>query len=214
VQFIRTLNRMNSALNNMEDDRAMMLAGISHDLRTPVTRIQLALEMIGGDFDADLKTRVLTNLAEIESGLNQCLYFARNIEDETPKLVDLNDLARLCAASYKANGHDITLDLCDEAQTLMRPFAMQRLLKNLIDNAIKYANNEITIATQRTDGKLILSVLDRGAGIADADIEKLRRPFMRADIARADAKGYGLGLAIVDKIVEAHQAKISFFWSG
>jgi two-component system, OmpR family, osmolarity sensor histidine kinase EnvZ len=104
----------------------------------------------------------------------------------------------------------MTLDLCDEAQTLMRPFAMQRLLKNLIDNAIKYANNEITIATQRTNGKLILSVLDRGAGIADADIEKLRRPFKRADIARADAKGYGLGLAIVYKIVEAHQAKISF----
>ncbi len=210
VAFIHALNRMNADLKQMEADRALMLAGISHDLRTPVTRIQLALEMIGGDFDRALKNRVLANLAEIEGGLKQCLDFACDAADEPVQRADLNDLARLCAAGYQDNGHPVALDLCEEAEALVRPFAIERLLKNLLDNAIKYANQGITIVTARRSGQLCLSVLDRGAGIAETEIDKLRRPFARADLSRGGSVGYGLGLAIVDKIVETHQARIDF----
>ncbi len=209
VTFIHALNRMNADLKQMEADRTLMLAGISHDLRTPITRIQLALEMIGGDFDKDLKNRIVANLAEIEGGLRQCLDFARDSADEPCQIADLNDLARLCAASYKTNGYHISLDLCEEAEAEIRPFGIERLLKNLLDNAIKYANNGITIATRHDNGQLHLSVLDRGEGLSESDIEKLRRPFARADTARGSV-GYGLGLAIVDNIVQAHQAKIDF----
>ena len=80
----------------------------------------------------------------------------------------------------------------------------------MLDNAIKYANKDITIATARQSGQLCLSVLDRGAGIAETEIDKLRRPFARADLSRGGSVGYGLGLAIVDKIVETHQARIDF----
>jgi len=210
VAFIHALNRMNADLKQMDADRTLMLAGISHDLRTPITRIQLAMEMIGGDFDSALKNRVLANLGEIEGGLKQCLDFARDAADEPPQIADLNDLARLCAANYRANGYTIGLDLCEEADALIRPFAIERLLKNLLENAIKYANKDITIATGNCGQKLYLSVLDRGAGIAGSDIENLRRPFARADTSRGSSVGYGLGLAIVDKIVEVHQAKIEF----
>ncbi|POZ53885.1 two-component sensor histidine kinase [Methylovulum psychrotolerans] len=209
IAFIHALNRMSTDLSAMEADRNLMLAGISHDLRTPITRIQLAIEMIGGDFDSALKNRVLANLTEIESGLKQCLDFAYDSANEPMQYVDLNDLALLCAANYKANGYPIGLALCEEAEVWVRPFAIERLLKNLLDNAIKYANKDITIATDHQDGVLYLRVLDRGAGISTADIDKLRRPFARADTARGSV-GYGLGLAIVDKIIETHQAAIDF----
>ena len=214
VSFIHALNRMNADLSAMEAERTLMLAGISHDLRTPITRIQLALEMIGGDFDSALKNQVFDNLAEIENGLTQCLDFARDTADEPKRLADLNDLATLCAASYKAHGHRIGLDLCEDAQAFIRPFAIERLLKNLLDNAIKYADKDIVIATTRNHNELCLSVLDRGPGIAQADIDNLRRPFARANKARSGKAGYGLGLAIIDKIVESHQAQHCVFATG
>jgi len=137
------------------------------------------------------------------------LDFARDSADEPCQIADLNDLARLCAASYKTNGYHISLDLCEEAEAEIRPFGIERLLKNLLDNAIKYANKDITIATRHNNGQLHLSVLDRGEGLAEREIEKLRRPFARADTARGSV-GYGLGMAIVDNIVQAHQAKRDF----
>lgn len=210
VTLIRSINRMNSDLSKIEDDRAMMLAGISHDLRTPITRIQLAVELIGGDFDKELKCKVFANLSEIENGLTQCLDYARNNSDEMLKLIDLNDLARLCASNYRANGHEISLNLCEEAQLMARPFAMERLLKNLLDNAVKYANKDISICTLHEQNLLHISVLDRGDGISKEDITQLRRPFTRASTSRGGKSGYGLGLAIVDKIVESHQASIAY----
>ncbi len=210
VAFIRALNRMNGDLKQLETDRNLMLAGISHDLRTPITRIQLAMEMLGGDFDHDMKRRVLANLAEIEGGLTQCLDYARDAADEPLQRADLNELARLCAMSYKANGHQLGLDLCDEAETQVRPLAMERLLRNLLDNAFKYAGEAVVVATRKRDDAVYLSVLDRGPGLSAAELEHLRRPFTRAALARNGPSGYGLGLAIVDKIVEAHRARIDF----
>ncbi|WP_052700467.1 ATP-binding protein [Methylocucumis oryzae] len=210
IAFIRALNRMNTDLKQLEADRNLMLAGISHDLRTPITRIQLALEMLGGDFDTDMKNRILANLAEIEGGLRQCLDFARDAGDEPTQSADLNELAHLCAASYKANGFEIALDLCEEAETVIRPFAMERLVRNLLDNAIKYAGVGIALATRIDGDTLYLSVLDRGKGIKNEDLEVLRRPFTRANAARGGTSGYGLGLAIVDKIIEAHKAHIEY----
>ena len=210
VAFIRALNRMNADLKKIEEDRALMLAGISHDLRTPITRIQLALEMIGGDFDAGLKKRVIANLDEIENGLTQCLDFARNIDDEPIELIDLNELARLTAAKYKINGYEISLNLCDSAQVRARPFAIERLLKNLVDNAVKYADKDISMTTEHHNNLTILSVKDRGKGIEAGDLELLRRPFFRKNEARTNAAGFGLGLAIIDKIIEAHDAEIRY----
>lgn len=210
ITLIRALNRMNDDLKQLDTDRNLMLAGISHDLRTPITRIKLALEMLGGDFDDNMKNRVIANLNEIENGLAQCLDYARNPHDEPRQVADLNELARLCAASYKANGHRLGLDLCDEAEALIHPLAIERLLRNLLDNAFKYAGNEVVVTTRKQSDKLYLSVSDRGPGLSAAELANLRRPFTRGSFARSGPSGYGLGLAIVDKIVIAHRARIDF----
>lgn len=210
VSLIRALNRMQADLKQLDADRNLMLAGISHDLRTPITRIQLALEMLGGDFDRDMKARISANLTEIEDGLAQCLDYARDATDEPLRLADLNELARLCAASYKSNGHWLGLDLCDDADAPMRPLAMERLLRNLLDNAFKYAGEDVIVATRRQAQAVYLSVLDRGPGLSATELDTLRRPFTRAALARNGPSGYGLGLAIVDRIVEAHGARIDF----
>jgi two-component system osmolarity sensor histidine kinase EnvZ len=194
-------NRMASSLETMERDRAMVLAGISHDLRTPLSRLRLALEMSGASPAA--AEAIEADVEEIDAIIGQFLDFARG-EDEAKQEHDLRGVLEDLAEHYTRLGKKLVFDRNDY---LVFPFArmgVRRAIGNLIDNALRYAGEPIEVTSFRQDGHAVIEVRDRGPGIPRGEAERLKRPFTRLDRARGSHGGSGLGLAIVDRVARAH----------
>jgi two-component system osmolarity sensor histidine kinase EnvZ len=189
----------------MERERAMVLAGISHDLRTPLSRMRLALEMSGATKDemrADLGAMV-TDIEEIDAIIGQFLDFARGVNEEK-KRQDLTELMDEVAEHYARLGTNISLK---SNGTLPLPFArmaVRRAVSNLVDNARRYGREPIEIELEKRNGMALIEVRDRGPGIPAHEAERLKRPFTRLDAARSGPAGAGLGLAIVERVARAH----------
>ena len=199
---IHAFNRMSAELARLDEERALILAGISHDLRTPLTRLRLAAEM-GAD-DA-LREDMSADIAEMDQIIGQFLDFARDTAGEPPEPTDLNAVLRHLAAALQKRGKDIVLHLGDLPLCRLRPLGMRRLAANLIDNALRHGGEQaVEVVTRREGGQLVLEVLDRGPGIPPGAAERLMRPFVRLEGARTDAGGAGLGLAIVARIARDH----------
>ncbi len=205
-------NRMAHDLDSMDADRRMMLAGVSHDLRTPVTRLRLALEVAGKDIDAQTRERMEANLRELDNSLSQFLDFARSERDEAVVETDLFDIANECVATYEAQGHSIALFGTHGTRVPVRPLALMRALTNLVDNSLKYSAGEIEIEVARASNTndAMLAVRDRGAALQSTDFERLRKPFARMNESRGGPTGTGLGLAIVERIANLHNAALTF----
>ncbi len=200
-------NQMRDDLKRLDQERATFLAGVSHDVRTPLSRLRLGLEMLPADptTRADLER----DIEDINAVIDQFMDFARDDAAENLETVDLNLLVQGAAERAQRDGVTIRLELTDEARLRMRPLALKRLLANLIDNARKHAGGEITVRTARMGDMIVLSVLDRGPGIPPGEVERLKQPFTRLDSARSGQSGAGLGLAIVDRIAAAHRGKFA-----
>jgi two-component system osmolarity sensor histidine kinase EnvZ len=201
----RGFNTMLSNLRQIERDRAVLLAGISHDLRTPLARLRLGIELT----DADPATRqgMVADIEEMDRVIGQFLDFARGEQGATLETRDLNALAHGVAERYANNGRDVRFAPGAVSPFPMRATAIARLLGNLIDNALAYGAPPVEVRTAASPGAAIIEVADRGPGIDAADVERLKRPFTRASDARArddGAPGAGLGLAIVDRIARLH----------
>lgn len=204
---IRTLahafNQMADDVRRAADDRALLLAGVSHDLRTPLSRIRLGLEMVEGG-DQLLKQGMLEDIEDIDSIIGQFLDFARASGDQSQKSeCDLNGLVSSVVERYQRQGKSITAQLGALPSLNINAASMQRLIVNLIDNALRHGRPDVEIETAHTGTHARLSVLDRGPGIPDADAERMLQPFTRLNHARSTS-GSGLGLAIVDRIVQQH----------
>lgn len=208
----RAFNRMSRNLAQQEADRALILAGISHDLRTPLARLRLGIEMS----DADDLTRegMESDIEEMDRIIGQFLEFARHDDpSRSPESAQAIDLAALVAAvgePYLKRGMPLTIRLSDTPQIAGREQALRRVLANLIDNALRYAGEEqpIEVTLDVVGEQVRLAVLDRGPGIPPDQVERMKRPFTRLEAARSDAKGSGLGLAIVDRIVRGHGGEL------
>jgi two-component system osmolarity sensor histidine kinase EnvZ len=199
---IHAFNRMSEDLARLDEDRALILAGISHDLRTPLARLRLAAEMSA---DAATREDMATDIAEMDKIISQFLDFARDAEGEPPEPTDLNAVVRHVAEPLQKRGAALLLKLGDLPTARLRPLGMLRLVANLINNALRYGGERaVEVATRRNDGALVLEVMDRGPGIPPEEAERLRRPFTRLESARTNAGGAGLGLAIVERIVRSH----------
>ena len=194
-------NRMAGDLAAMERERAMVLAGISHDLRTPLSRLRLAIEMSGTD--KETAAGMGMDVEEMDKVIGQFLAFARG-EDEAPVEGDLNALIAEIAESYRKRDQAISFVPGDVASLRFAPMAIRRALTNLIDNASRYAGGAIEIRTRRDGVKVLIEVMDRGPGVPAGDLERMKQPFTRLNEARSGAGGAGLGLAIVDRIARAH----------
>jgi two-component system, OmpR family, osmolarity sensor histidine kinase EnvZ len=212
VELKAAFNRMVSDLDRADADRRLMLAGVSHDLRTPVTRLRLALELMHSKPSDELKARMESNLDELDAALTQFLDFARDERDEAMIHADLRDIARECVANYEAQGTTIALELGDAAAPVRcRPQALTRALRNLIDNALKYSQGGVTLLVrpQQGDQGAVLLVRDEGEPLHEADLARLRQPFTRRQDARSGGPaGTGLGLAIVERIAALHDAQL------
>lgn len=202
-------NRMTASLRQLEQDRAVLLAGVSHDLRTPLARLRLGIEMGAGD--EALRAGMAEDIDEMDRIIGQFLEFARGSEDAAPELADPTPIVRAAVDRYVRAGRDVRLVAGAVPPVPLRPTAWARLVANLVDNALAYGAPPVEVATYVADAHLVLDVADRGPGIAPADVERLKQPFTRASAARGHPSGVagaGLGLAIVDRIARLHGGRL------
>jgi two-component system osmolarity sensor histidine kinase EnvZ len=197
-------NQMTEDLKGADDERALLLAGVSHDLRTPLSRIRLGIEMLQDKADAAIASGMAQDIDDIDAAISQCLDFARVGQGEAVVADgDLNAIVRSIGERYARSGKSLELHLSELPPLPLRPLAIQRLVANLIDNALRHGNGAVEIRTASERGRAVVDVLDRGPGIPREAVERMMRPFTRMDSARSTS-GTGLGLAIVERIAHMH----------
>jgi two-component system osmolarity sensor histidine kinase EnvZ len=194
-------NRMAGDLAAMERERAMVLAGISHDLRTPLSRLRLAIEMSGAD--RETAAGMGMDVEEMDQVIGQFLAFARG-EDEPFVEGDLNALLAEIVEGYRKREQAISFTSGTLSTLRFAPLAVRRAVTNLLDNALHHAGGAIEVWTRRDGAQVLIEVMDRGPGVPQNELERLKRPFTRLNEARSGRGGAGLGLAIVDRIARAH----------
>lgn len=203
----RSFNRMANDLQRHERDRSEVLAGISHDLRTPLTRLRLEAEMSVTDESA--REAVVADIEQMETIISQFMDYARTDQGESAVGTNLTPLLSALAERQKNLGHPLVADIPAHLPEIqVRPKALIRALTNLIDNAGKYGGTEVTLKVSTDTGWLYLEIGDNGPGIPEDQIERLRRPFTRLDNARSNASGTGLGLAIVERMARTHGGRL------
>jgi two-component system osmolarity sensor histidine kinase EnvZ len=196
-------NRMASDLESIERERAMVLAGISHDLRTPLSRLRLALEMTpGGDREA-----MVSDIDEIDAVIGQFLDYARGAAEDKSEN-ELDEMLDELAEHYRRIHRDVTFRPGGVPPFRFARMAVRRAVANLVDNALRYAGDPVEVATANRGAWVEVEVRDRGPGIPADAIERVKRPFTRLDHARGGAGGAGLGLAIVERIAGSHGGRL------
>ena len=204
----RAFNQMAADLKRMDDERALLLAGVSHDLRTPLSRIRLGLEMLDDKRDPSLKAGMERDIEDIDGAINQFLDFARANEGEAAiPDGDLNAIVRSVCERSGRTGNPLTMQFAPLPPLPLRPLAVQRLVGNLIENALRHGGPEVEVLTAVENRMAVVEVRDRGPGIPVDQVESMLRPFTRLDSARS-GPGTGLGLAIVDRIARLHGGEV------
>ena len=202
-----SFNRMTERLAAAERERNLMLAGISHDLRTPLSKIRLAVEMLATDAaGADLKSTIVRQIETMDAIFAQFLDFARGLDHEAFEDVLPTSIV---SAVLEAQDHPgIRAIQSEERPIKAKPVALHRAIANLVANAVKYGRDPIEVETAYTDANCIVSVRDRGPGLNAQDRARLVEPFARGDDARGGTQGTGLGLAIAARVAKAHGGEL------
>src|SRR5258705_7470456 len=204
----RALNRMREAITDLIDDRTRMLAAISHDLRTPITRMRLRSEFIEDDVH---RSRMLEDLDQMRSMLESVLSFLVNDRKlESMTLVDIATTLQLVADQFADMGHQVAYDGPEHAMATVRPDDLHRSITNLVENAVRFVT-EAAIRLRMSSDIVTIDIEDDGPGISDARKDVILEPFVRGDDARNmdEAAGFGLGLSITRAIVLAHGGELS-----
>ena len=209
TEVYRSFNQMADELEQAARERELMLAGVSHDLRTPLTRLRLSLELMSSD--AELTEEMIRDVEDMDAILDQFIAFIRDGRDEPLERLDLAALIREVVAPYNQHGERVRLCLQVLPEVSLRRVSIKRLLTNLIENALRYGGDAVEVAAslggEETAPYLVLSVLDRGQGIDPAELASIFNPFIRGDRARG-GRGTGLGLAIVRRIAALHGGSV------
>ena len=194
-------NRMQSRLRSFVDDRTAMVGAISHDLRTPLTRLRFRLE----DVPDEMREPMLAEVDEMEQMISSVLAFIRDAsEPGSRETLDLRSIVEDVVEDAVFVGKPVTLGETEQATVEVDPLGMRRLLGNLVENAVKYGDRaQVRLFTDRQD--VVAEIRDNGPGLPDEELERVFQPFYRAPAARASNKhGTGLGLAVCRSIARAH----------
>ncbi|MDQ7972325.1 MAG: ATP-binding protein [Rhodocyclaceae bacterium] len=201
----RSFNQLVASLQQAERDRALMLAGLSHDLRTPLTKLRLGVEILHGRSEPELMASMTRSIEELDAIVGQFLDFARGEEAEALVPVDLDALARAVHAAAADHGRTLRVEASAGGPPVpARPKALRRVLDNLVENAFRHGKPPVVLRTGREAPWAWIEVEDRGPGIDPAQADLLKQPFRRAGDARSGAAGAGLGLAIAERIARGH----------
>ena len=205
----RSFNQMAVSLAHSERERTVMLAGISHDLRTPLTKLRLGVEILSAQSEPALVASMTRSVDEMDAIVGQFLDHARGDADtEAPRSFALDALAHEVAAACADHGQALTLALATTPAQPLRVELLRRALVNLVENAFKHGRGPVTLRTGSDGRNIWAEVADQGDGISAADVERLRQPFQRAQTARNGPPGAGLGLSIVERAVRLHGGEL------
>lgn len=202
----QAFNHMSKGIKQLENDRNLLMAGISHDLRTPLTRIRLATEMMS-ELDDFLKEGIENDIDDMNNIIDQFIDYLRHGSKDEAELGDLNLLVtEVLNVETPADRH-IVLTANDCPEIPLNHVAIKRVLANLVQNALRYTQGDIEVITGHDKNHAYFIVSDEGEGIPETDIERLFQPFTQGDKARG-ADGSGLGLAIIKRIVDTHSGRV------
>ncbi|KAB8045362.1 sensor histidine kinase [Janthinobacterium aquaticum] len=213
----RSFNQMVDDLKQVESDRAVILAGISHDLRTPLARMQLEVEM--ANLSDDAREGIQSDIGQMDAIIGQFLDYARPTEASTFTEIDLSGLLTdMAREAMRLPDVTITAQIAPDAHVMGNGTDLRRVLNNLVENARRYGKTpgsdmtELDISCQIKGSlgakKVVIEVQDHGPGVPTEKIEQMLKPFTRLDTARGQANGAGLGLAIVDRVLLRHGAEL------
>jgi two-component system osmolarity sensor histidine kinase EnvZ len=210
----RSFNRMVDDLDKLAADREVLLAGISHDLRTPLTRLRLELEL--APLDEATRAAMAGDIEQMDAIVRQFLDYARSRPGATAPL-DLGELVAHAVAATRiesAPRSSVRLALAPDVQVVGNATELSRAVENLVVNAHRYGRDaagelHLDVALGATDAEAVLSVSDRGAGIAAGELDRVLRPFERGEAARSGHTGAGLGLPIVARIAQRHGGSLA-----
>jgi signal transduction histidine kinase len=205
----RAFNAMQDRIATYMAERIQILAAISHDLQTPITRMRLRVDVMG---DNPQHARLQQDLQEMENLVKEGVTYARTLRGaaEQPCRIDPDALFDSLVFDYVDAGHKVTLQGRVDAPLVTRPQALRRILGNLVDNALKFSGAAEIAVSALEDGRVTISVLDRGPGIPPESLEAVFEPFYRLEASRnRDTGGSGLGLAIARQLALAMDASLS-----
>jgi signal transduction histidine kinase len=196
-------NSMRDRIAQYLEERVQILAAISHDLQTPITRMKLRAEMAE---DSPEKDKLTQDLAEIERLVREGVAYARSAHGNTEKLsrIDIGSFIESLVYDYQDTGKAVTLTERNDSAIITRPQALRRILTNLVDNALKFGGSADVSVKNDAAGTVLIKVLDRGPGIPEDQLEAVLQPFFRLEQSRSrDTGGTGLGLAIAHQLTQA-----------
>lgn len=209
AELYRVFNQMFENVERAGREQRLMLAGVSHDLRTPLTRLRLSVELMKSD--AELREEMIRDIEDLDQVLDQFLAFVRDGQGEEDEPGDLAQLIEEVARTYNGSQQRLRLSVDELPIFQFRRVSMKRLLTNLIENALRHGNGkDVELVASLAGGSspyIVLSVLDRGPGLPADQLARLFDPFARGDSARS-GKGTGLGLAIVKRIAAQHGGEV------
>ena len=202
----RAFNTMSSEVQALLENRTVLVAGISHDLRTPLTRLGLAVEMLSEDSDPQLVADIRRDLADMEKLIRQFMELAQGLEDEHEEELDLWEVLKAQAANLERQGNDVQLTGDGPCHFRGNQLALRRILTNLLDNAAHYGDGKrIDVDLRCGNESICIRISDHGPGIPEIQRKTVFRPFYRLEAARSvRTGGSGLGLAIASQLAIKH----------
>ena len=198
----RAFNAMSSEVQALLENRTVLVAGISHDLRTPLTRLGLAVEMLSGDSDPQLIADIRRDLADMEKLIRQFMELAQGLGDEHEEDMDLWEILKAQVTNLERQGSDVQLTGDGPCHFRGNPLALRRILTNLLDNAAHYGDGKpIDVDLGCGNESICIRISDHGPGIPEIQRKIVFRPFYRLESARSiRTGGSGLGLAIASQL--------------
>ncbi|MDJ0807140.1 MAG: ATP-binding protein [Gammaproteobacteria bacterium] len=210
-ELTRNFNHMEQQLKILMDNRTTLLAGISHDLRTPIARMQLELELLDEDVDQELVEGMRQNLQEMNELITMTLQFSRGLGDQVLERVDIQALLLEITEDFRRRGSEVSFvseGVCDCEISVS---AFKRVIHNLLENAIRYSEDKpVDIRASGCAEQVVVEVIDRGPGIPEDQRNQMFQPFKRLENSRnRSSGGSGLGLAIVEQLCTANEWAIT-----
>ncbi|MGB3619862.1 HAMP domain-containing protein [Ketobacter sp. MCCC 1A13808] len=196
--------QMSENLQRVDRERALLLAGISHDLRTPLTRMRLTAELLG---ESEFTEGMVRDIEDMNAILDQFILFVRDGSDEKTEVGDLNEVIGEVVSQFESENRAVRTDLQPLPGISLKRLSLKRMFANLIGNAIRHGGGDVEVHSGMEDGEICVRVADRGAGLTETEMHDLFEPFARGDQSRTTT-GSGLGLAIVKRIVDMHHGRV------